>query len=131
MALGVQQEDVSAAADALLRAGEQPTIERVRLHLGRGSPNTVGPLLKNWFRDLGARLDATVETAPDIVAEAAARLWEAALEAARQATARQAAQAEAMARAEQERLEGEREALAEAQLRLAQREADLEAAVLA
>jgi hypothetical protein len=46
MAIGVQQEDVWAAADALLRAGEQPTIERVRQHLGRGSPNTVGPHLK-------------------------------------------------------------------------------------
>lgn len=53
---GVQQADVWAAADALLAQGQRPTIERVRLHLGRGSPNTVGPLLEGWFAALGERL---------------------------------------------------------------------------
>ena len=40
---GVQREDVWAAADAVLLAGEKPTLERVRQPLGSGSPNTVGP----------------------------------------------------------------------------------------
>lgn len=43
---GVQMDDVWAAADAVLNQGERPTIERVRQQLGRGSPNTVGPMLR-------------------------------------------------------------------------------------
>ena len=42
---GVQEQDVWAAADAVLLQGERPTIERVRQHMGRGSPTTVGPML--------------------------------------------------------------------------------------
>ena len=38
---GVQEQDVWAAADAVLLQGERPTIERVLQHMGRGSPNTV------------------------------------------------------------------------------------------
>jgi hypothetical protein len=39
---GITKADVFAAADALLRAGEGPTLERVRRHMGRGSPNSSG-----------------------------------------------------------------------------------------
>ena len=46
---GVQQVDVNAAADELLIDQLKPTIERVRMKLGRGSPNTVGPMLDVWF----------------------------------------------------------------------------------
>ncbi len=53
---GVQQTDVWASADALIAVGEKPTIERVRQHMGRGSPNTITPLLDAWFATLGARL---------------------------------------------------------------------------
>jgi len=53
---GVQQEEVWAAADALIAAGERPTIERVRLKIGRGSPNTVSPMLESWFATLAPRL---------------------------------------------------------------------------
>lgn len=56
MARGVQQEDVSLAADAVLKSGARPTVERVRKQMGRGSPNTVGPLLDIWFSQLGTRL---------------------------------------------------------------------------
>ena len=55
---GVQMEEVWAAADAVLALGERPTIERVRLQLGRGSPNTVGPMLDGWFGSLAGRLQA-------------------------------------------------------------------------
>ncbi|MFU2071261.1 DNA-binding protein, partial [Bordetella hinzii] len=89
MAIGVQQEDVWAAADALLRAGEQPTIQRVRQHLGRGSPNTVGPHLKAWLRELGGRLDGAGP--PDAVMDAAQRLWREAQAQARAEAADQAA----------------------------------------
>lgn len=81
---GVQREDVWAAADAVLLAGEKPTIERVRQHLGSGSPNTVGPLLEQWFKHLGRRIQdpgAFVAPAgvPDPVLQAARQFWETAL----------------------------------------------------
>ena len=53
---GIQEDDVFAAADALLAEGKRPTIERVRLKIGRGSPNTVSPMLERWFATLGERL---------------------------------------------------------------------------
>ncbi|MBS0342361.1 MAG: DNA-binding protein [Proteobacteria bacterium] len=53
---GIQEADVFAAADALLAEGKRPTIERVRLTIGRGSPNTVSPMLEKWFATLGERL---------------------------------------------------------------------------
>lgn len=61
---GVQQVDVDFAADALLAEQLRPTVERVRMKLGRGSPNTVGPLLENWFAGLAARLGVLRGDAP-------------------------------------------------------------------
>ena len=55
---GIQYEDVAQAADALLQEGMRPTIERIRMHIGRGSPNTVSPMLEQWFSGLGKRLGA-------------------------------------------------------------------------
>lgn len=81
---GVQRQDVWDAADAVLLQGDKPTIERVRQHLGSGSPNTVGPHLDHWFRQLGKRISepGTVAASygiPDPVFQAAQQLWEAAL----------------------------------------------------
>lgn len=81
---GVQQEEVWAAADALLANGLRPTIERVRQHLGRGSPNTVSPMLETWFAGLGKRLGMTGEAGrerqmPVAATQALAKLWDAAL----------------------------------------------------
>ncbi|MEJ8852635.1 DNA-binding protein [Variovorax rhizosphaerae] len=53
---GIQEEDVFRAADALLAEGLRPTIERVRLKIGRGSPNTVSPMLEKWFGSLSQRI---------------------------------------------------------------------------
>ncbi|NMM77060.1 hypothetical protein B2J88_10080 [Rhodococcus sp. SRB_17] len=79
---GIQYEDVAEAADALLHDGLRPTIERIRQRIGRGSPNTVSPMLEQWFSDLGQRLGggrAGVESAlPHAVAQAATALWSAA-----------------------------------------------------
>lgn len=85
---GVQQEEVWAAADALLAVGQRPTIERVRQHLGRGSPNTVSPMLETWFAGLGKRLgmlgNSVEEGAmPAAATQAMAKLWNVALLAAR------------------------------------------------
>lgn len=56
MARGVTEQDVFEAADALLVRGERPTIDRVRDHIGRGSPNTINPMLDAWWLALGKRV---------------------------------------------------------------------------
>lgn len=82
---GVQQADVWIAADDLIAAGLRPTIERVRLKIGRGSPNTVSPMLDAWFATLGSRLGVTDDKKitggelPPPVRQAMTKLWESAL----------------------------------------------------
>lgn len=85
MARGVQENAVFEAADALLGAGERPTVERVRLHLGRGSPNTIGPLLDAWWTQLSQRLEhrLALPGVPEEVGVALAQVWELALAAGR------------------------------------------------
>ena len=81
---GIQQEDVQVAADTLIAEGLRPTIERVRQKIGRGSPNTVSPMLDNWFAGLSKRLgisnDSETRLPPAPVQAAAAMLWEAAMQ---------------------------------------------------
>jgi len=80
---GITQSDVSHAADSSLRAGERPTIEKVRAKLGRGSPNTINPMLDAWWKTLSARLDsgpAALHRLPESVAHVAEALWMQALE---------------------------------------------------
>ena len=75
--------DVSQAADALLRAGERPTVEKIRAAVGSGSPNTVGPLLDTWWKGLAGRLDsgpAAFHRLPESVAHIAEALWMQALD---------------------------------------------------
>ena len=43
--------EVRAAADAVLRTGARPTVDNVRKHLGRGSPNRITPILADWYRE--------------------------------------------------------------------------------
>lgn len=88
MARGITQQDVDRAADALLAGGEHPAVERIRQHLGTGSPNTVARLLDVWWKTLGSRLTAQhrkldLPTAPEPVAALASQLWEQALESGR------------------------------------------------
>ncbi len=71
---GVQQQEVSLAADALLAEQLKPTIERVRMKLGRGSPNTVGPMLDAWFSTLGRRLGVSTDSEQDGAPPAALQL---------------------------------------------------------
>jgi hypothetical protein len=83
---GITPADVDRAADALLRDGERPTIEKVRARIGRGSPNTINPLLDAWWSRLAGRLDAgpaALHRLPEPVAHAAEGLWLQALEEAR------------------------------------------------
>ena len=107
---GVQQVDVSGAADALIAEGLRPTIERVRQKMGRGSPNTVSPMLDAWFASLGARLtghqSAPVGDAiPHLVQDGMKKLWDVALTSGREEASLQIVEIQAY-------LEGERTAIA-------------------
>lgn len=107
---GIQQEEVWAAADALIAVGERPTIERVRLKIGRGSPNTVSPMLEAWFATLGPRLGVALagaqaeEGAPKELLQALNKVWAATVASARDEADR--------------RLEPERDRLAQQGLKL-------------
>ena len=80
---GITVRDVELAADALLREGERPTIEKIRGKIGRGSPNTIYPLLDAWWKRLASRLDAgpaALHRLPESVAQVAEALWMQALD---------------------------------------------------
>lgn len=131
---GVQQEDVDGAADALLMEGQRPTVERVRMKIGSGSPNNVGPMLESWYGRLGRRVAGMPAEGPGkglpMAAQNAFRLlWETALaEAKGQADAALAGERESLHRDRvvlgEERIafEGSRAALEE-NVRLAQAQA--------
>lgn len=89
---GITSRDVELAADALLREGERPTIERIRERVGRGSPNTINPLLDTWWKRLAARLDAgppALHRLPESVAHVAEALWMQALDESRRRAAQE------------------------------------------
>jgi DNA repair exonuclease SbcCD ATPase subunit len=108
MAKGITQEQVNAAADALVAAGVKPTVEKIRQALGTGSPNTVTRMMDVWRGTLAQRLQDAIAL-PDVPAEAGqafAEVWRLAL-----------AHAETLARAA---LTEEQNALFAAQTDLAQ-----------
>lgn len=118
----IQREDVWQAADALLLDGKRPTIERVRQQIGRGSPNTVSPMLEEWFATLGPRM-AQLKAGgiapgdnpagqggagvPPALAQAMQTVWDGAMEQAQ-------ADAQALVADERAQLNSERAALEEA-----------------
>jgi chromosome segregation ATPase len=134
---GVQQEEVWAAADALIAAGERPTIERVRLKIGRGSPNTVSPMLESWFATLARRLGVAASGgaqpaengAPEALRQALDVIWSNAVTAARdKAEAALASERDKLAQLDKE-LDSQRQLLLERESVLAQRGATFEHAL--
>lgn len=81
MAKGITQDQVNAAADALVAAREKPTVERIRAQLGTGSPNTVLRMLEVWRGALAQRLQDVMQLPemPSEVGQAATTLWKQAL----------------------------------------------------
>ncbi len=140
-ARGVQMEEIWAAADTVLAQGERPTIERVRQQLGRGSPNTVGPMLDGWYGSLAKRLvagpaenaDAGAEenALPPPVLRAAKALWARALQQSQEHAAQALAVAQAGVDAQAQALAAERDALAQDAQRLKDRTEALAAAMQA
>ncbi|SDG58794.1 DNA-binding protein [Pseudomonas abietaniphila] len=78
MAVGVPESEVFAAADTVLARGERPTVERVRLELGRGSPARVGSLLDQWWDRLAQRLrsETRLPSLPSEVSQAFITIWQ-------------------------------------------------------
>lgn len=77
MPKGITQEQVNAAADALVADGEKPTVEKIRQALGTGSPNTVIRMLDTWRGSLAQRLQEVIKL-PDVPQEAGqafAEVW--------------------------------------------------------
>jgi uncharacterized coiled-coil protein SlyX len=105
---GVGAIDVERAADQLLRAGRRPTLAAVREVIGRGSPNTIQPLLDAWWSRLSARLEAgpaALARIPEAVLHIVEALWLQCLESARsRVSAEQGARASVLDAAE-DRLE--------------------------
>lgn len=50
---GVTYHDIAKAAEAIKAQSQEPTVDRVREHLGTGSKSTIAPLLKRWRSDRG------------------------------------------------------------------------------
>ncbi len=78
MARGITQDQVNAAAETILSAGENPTVEKVRIELGTGSPNTITRMLDAWRSQLGKRLRqlSALPEVPDSVGKAMIELWQ-------------------------------------------------------
>jgi len=82
MPRGITQDQVNAAADALVAAGDKPTVEKVRAALGTGSPNTVTRMLDTWRSGLAERLQKALQL-PELPAEAGqamTALWQLAVD---------------------------------------------------
>ncbi len=88
----ITREAVFEAAWALTKAGSRPTIERIRLYLGngtpRGSPNTVNGFLTQWWEELAVRVAGepveAIHGLPPSVSGTLETLWHQALGAARE-----------------------------------------------
>jgi len=105
---GITKSDVSHAADSLLRLGERPTIDKVRAKIGRGSPNTINPMLDSWWKTLSARLDAgpqALHRLPESIAHIAEALWIQALEETRRRISIEQRDAARLAELDKQRLE--------------------------
>nr|WP_323601345.1 DNA-binding protein [Pseudomonas putida] len=107
------ENDVFAAADAVLSRGERPTVERVRLELGRGSPARVGALLDQWWEQLAGRLrgESRLPGLPAGVAQAFVAIWQ-------EATTMAQAVVEQSVAGQREVLANEREQLAQLEARV-------------
>jgi len=139
--IGVTQADVNRAADELLLRGQRPTIERVRAHLGSGSPNTVTPMLDAWFKALGPRITGvtppqgeSADGVPMALHKAVQMIWDTALgqaheDAATRVQRERQALAEDLARVREQQtaLEAARSGLEEAARMASQRAEDLHA----
>ncbi|MGS1125875.1 DNA-binding protein [Rhodanobacter sp. UC4437_H4] len=126
MPRGITQDQVNAAADTLVAAGDKPTVEKVRAALGTGSPNTVTRMLDTWRGGLAERLQNVLQL-PDLPPEAGqamTALWQLAVAHAERLLQARLAEDRAALSASEARLQEERAhwtaTLAEAETTVAQ-----------
>ncbi|MCR6496275.1 DNA-binding protein [Thermomonas sp. S9] len=129
MAKGITETDVHTAADEIITAGERPTVERIRAHLGTGSPNTVTRWLDTWWKQLGERLQKqqahrALPQAPDALAFLAGEWWSLAMEHARANAEDAISQRRAALQAEQAALNTAKEAFRDEEALLRHQAAD-------
>jgi chromosome segregation ATPase len=116
MARGINESDVHTAADQLVANGERPTVERIRAHLGTGSPNTVTRWLDTWWKNLSFRLQPKrpdLKDAPAVLAELAGQWWALALEHASESILEELTDARQTLAAEYDELRGQQQTFAE------------------
>ncbi len=126
----ISRPEVFDAADALLIEGHRPTIDRVRMRLGRGSPNTINEHLDVWWAKLGARLrdlpGREFPQLPERVAHTLQALWTEALESAHAALKDTLTEREGALARRHEALEERERAFSEREQVMAARSAALE-----
>jgi hypothetical protein len=126
----ISQADVFRAADELLVEGNRPTIDRVRMRLGRGSPNTINDHLDAWWAKLGSRLrdipGHEFPQLPERIAKVLQHLWNEALEGARETLQQTMREHEAAMAQREQALETRAAELAEREHAAAIRSAALE-----
>ncbi len=129
----ISQADVFRAADELLVEGHRPTIDRVRMRLGRGSPNTINDHLDDWWAKLGSRLrdlpGREFPHLPERVAQSLQQLWTAALEGAHESLQGSLEERQAALTQREQELESRTRQLAEREQAGAARAAALEESV--
>lgn len=78
MRSGVTYQDVALAAEQLQQAGERPTIERIRAHLGStGSNTTISKYLQVWREQATSVVDSVEKkSTPNIVQAAVDSVWQ-------------------------------------------------------
>ena len=110
MRTGITQEQVNTAADALVAAGDKPTVEKVRAALGTGSPNTVTRMLDAWRSGLAERLQKVLQLPelPPEAGQAMTALWQLAVEHANRLLQARMAEGQAALMANEARLDEER-----------------------
>lgn len=116
MARGITESDVHTAADELVASGDRPTVERIRAHLGTGSPNTVTRWLETWWKNLGIRLQPKrpdLKDAPAALAELAGQWWTLALQHAHESVLEELAHARQTLAAEYDELRVQQQNFAE------------------
>jgi DNA repair exonuclease SbcCD ATPase subunit len=72
---GVTREQIFETAEALVRAGQSPTVVAVRTRLGGGSPNTIAPLLAEWRALNDSRQAAGLPAVPEPVEAVLRQVW--------------------------------------------------------
>ena len=133
----ISREVVFEAAWALTKAGSRPTIERIRLYLGngtpRGSPNTVNTFLTQWWEQLAVRVAGgpleAIHGLPPSVSATLETLWNQALLAAKEKWHKDLADREQAIVEREEALERQTRELTAREQNLAGRASSLEASL--